>query len=197
MTSSHDDVRRVRDSMEGTERMVLYAIGSGGIPINSLVNLQKVIFLCCRSLPEILGESFRFEAHKKGPYCSDIDETVLDLSSSGLLNSKDLTLSVRGEDVYEVVSEGVREPLKSTIDYWKEFQQGLTEEELLTFVYSTYPDTVRNSEVIDKIKRNLRKNTVSLVAKDKISVGRGSEMLDMDYIQFEDLLRKEGVRWKS
>ena len=197
MTSSHDDVRMVRDSMEGTERMVLYAIGSGGIPINSLVNLQKVIFLCCRSLPEILGESFRFEAHKKGPYCSDIDETVLDLSSSGLLNSKDLTLSVRGEDIYEVVSEGVREPLKSTIDYWKEFQQGLTEEELLTFVYSTYPDTVRNSEVIDKIKRNLRKNTVSLVAKDKISVGRGSEMLDMDYIQFEDLLRKEGVRWKS
>ena len=197
MTSSHDDVRRVRDSMEGTERMVLYAIGSGGIPINSLVNLQKVIFLCCRSLPEILGESFRFEAHKKGPYCSDIDETVLDLSSSGLLNSKDLTLSVRGEDVYEVVSEGVREPLKSTIDYWKEFQQGLTEEELLTFVYSTYPDTVRNSEVIDKIKRNLRKNTVSLVAKDKISVVRGSEILDMDYIQFEDLLRKEGVRWKS
>lgn len=197
MTSNHDDVQRVRDSMEGTEKVVLYTIGSNNIPIHNLVNLQKVIFLSSRSLPDILGGSFNFEAHKKGPYCSDIDETVLDLSSSGLLDSKDLTLSDRGECIYKAVEEGIREPLKSTIDYWKEFQDGLTEDELLTFVYSTYPETVRNSEVIDRLRRNFRKNTISLVTKNKISVGKGSEMLGIGYVKFEELLKKEGVRWKS
>lgn len=192
-----DNVQRVLDSIGDAGKTVLYAISSSSAQINDSVTLQKVVFLCCRSMPDILGESFRFEAGEEGPYCSDIDRIVLNLIRSGLLDSRELTLSDTGEDVYEAVSELIGEPLRSTIDYWKEFQKGLTEYELLTFVYSTYPDSVHDSEVIDGIKRNIRKNTVSLVATNKISVGRGSEMLGLDYAQFEDLLRGEGMRWRS
>ncbi len=145
----------------------------------------------------LLENVFHFEAHKKGPYCKDIDETVIDFSNSGLINPETLNLTPKGHGVYRLIENRIKEPLKGTIDYWKEFEEGITEDELLTYVYSTSPDMVRNSEVVEKINRDKEKNTVSLVKKGKISAEKGAEMLDMGYFDFEDLLRRNKIRWKE
>lgn len=197
MPASNEESSRIRESLDGSERVILYAIGSEGLPIHSLVNLQKILFLTSRSIPQVLGDVFFFEPHKKGPYCKDIDETVLDLSSCGLIDSDTLGLTEKGSDVYGLIDSGIKEPLKGMVDYWKEFENGITEDELLTFVYSTYPDMVRNSEVIERVEHDRVKNIISLVKKGKISAERGSEILDMGYYEFEDLLRSKKIRWKS
>lgn len=197
MAEEHDECSAIRDSMEARERMVLYAIGAMDQPIGSLVNLQKLIFIASRCRPDILGDVFYFETHKKGPYSKDIDETVYDFSSRGLVHSRSLELTERGHGVYEAIRGAIKEPLKSTLDYWKDFCHDLTEDELLTFVYYTYPDTVENSEVVEGIRKGALKNTVSLVNRDKITVGKGAEMLGMGYFEFEDVLRRRGVRWRS
>lgn len=197
MSVDSDEYVRIRDSLGSSEKVILYAIGSEGLPIGSTVNLQKVIFLSAESVPSILGDAFFFEAHKKGPYCKDIDETVIDLSNSGLISGDSLNLTPKGDGVYRLIESFIKEPLKSTIDYWKEFEDGITEDELLTYVYYTFPDMVRNSEVIERVNKDKVKNILSLVKKGKISAEKGSEILDMDYYEFEDFLRENKIRWKG
>ncbi len=197
MSVDNDMCSRIFDNLEVQERLILYVIGADNIPIKSLVNLQKVIFISSRCLPDILDGSFFFETHKKGPYSKDIDETVMDFTSNGLVCSKNLLLTDKGKCVYDFINEKIKDPLKSSLDYWKKFCYDLTEDEFLTFIYYSYPDTVENSEVVDRIQKDAVKNTISLVNKDKITAGRGAELLEMRYFDFEDLLRKHKVRWKS
>lgn len=197
MTAEDRDPQSIRDSLESQERLILYAIGSGDRPSGDPVKLQKLIFLTARSLPSILEGVFDFESHKKGPYSRDIDETVLDFAGSGLVEQNGLSLTPLGKMVYSIINKEIKEPLRGTVDFWKEFEDGLTEDELLTYVYSTSPETVGNSEVRGRIERDLLKNTIALVRKDKITAAKGAEILGISVLDFEDILRDQRVRWKS
>lgn len=197
MTSEIRNPRTIHGSLEPTERLILYAMGSGGVPVGDRVRLQKLVFLTARSLPSILGDAFDFEPHKKGPYSKDIDETVLDFIGGGLVEPERLCMTPLGREVYDIVEGEIKEPLRGTVDFWKDFEDGLAEDELLTYVYGTSPETVGNSEVAERIRRDRVKNTVSLVRKEKITASKGAEILGMSPLGFEDVLRDWKVRWKS
>lgn len=191
------EAQKILDGMGSQDRIVLYAIGAGGVPMETLVRLQKVIFLSSKSLPDILGDVFIFEHHKKGPFCEDVSEICRDMISGGMVRGSDVSLTDLGTDVFDMISRRIREPLSGDVNFWKEFVSGLSEDELLTFVYVNYPDEIVNSDVWDRLKGDIRKNTVSLVRKGKITAGKGAEMVGMRYLDFEEVLRKSSVRWKS
>ena len=194
---ARSEAQRILDGMGPQDRIVLYAIGSGGVPMETLVRLQKVIFLSSKSLPDILGEVFIFEHHKKGPFCEDVGEICRDMVSGGMVRGSDVSLTDLGADVFDLISRRIREPLSGDVDFWKEFVTGLSEDELLTFVYVNYPDEIVNSDVWDRLRGDLVRNTVSLVRKGKITAGKGAEMVGMRYLDFEEFLKKSSVRWKS
>ena len=193
----NNEAKRILEQMDPSERVIIYSMGALGRPLNKKVDIQKVIFLSSRAIPDVFDNLFHFQAHKKGPYSERIDEDVMVLSSNGLVAGADFGLSDLGFSVYEIISENIKEPLKGTIEENKEFITNMTEDELLTFVYVIYPDFQKNSEEWERLKNNRIKAAVSLLKKGKVSLSRAAEIGGMNYFDFEDYLSGEKIRWKS
>ncbi len=197
MTGSCVDYSQKVRNMDASQRIIIYCLGASGKPVGSDVDLQKILFLSSIALPELFDGVFTFQQYRKGPYSERIDEDVAVISNSGYVSCPDLRLSDEGEEIYKEIEKRVKEPLKSTILDNKEFVSGLTEEELLTFIYVIFPKYIVNSEVWDSIKQNRIKNAVSMLTKEKITASQAARVAGMGYHEFEDHLNKLKIRWKS
>ncbi|HKM14023.1 MAG TPA: UPF0175 family protein [Candidatus Methanomethylophilaceae archaeon] len=192
-----EQIEKIFSRLDTSEKIILFCMGALNKPLKSKVDVQKIVFLCNNELPEIFDGLYHFQAHKKGPYSEKIDEDVNVISSSGLVSGINFGLSDLGYGVYNRILPRVAEPLKSTIYENKDFIHGLSDDELLTFIYVAFPDYIVNSEEWGRLKTNRIKNAVSLLKKEKISASRAAEIAGMNYYDFEDYLKSLKVKWKS
>ncbi|MPN09843.1 hypothetical protein SDC9_157135 [bioreactor metagenome] len=162
-----------------------------------MVYIQKILFLTYESLPNIFENQLDFQKHKKGPIAGVIEENIHIFSSSRLIEGFGFGLSDWGNELYYLIEPRVKEPLKSTLLDYKDFVIDLTEDELLTFIYARFPEYSANSEEWDRLKPKRVKHALSMLKKEKISVSMAAEIADMNYYEFEDLARKQKIRWKS
>jgi uncharacterized protein YwgA len=197
MEKSLVDPKGKVSNMDASQKIILYCMGVLGKPIEKRVDIQKIIFLSNMSLPEIFEDLYTFQKHKKGPYSERIDEDLNVLSNSGLIAGPAFNLSDTGREVYKEIDAKIEEPLKGTISDNKDFVSGLSEDELLTFIYAVFPEFIENSEVWEKLEPNRMKYAESMLKKEKITASLASEIAGMNYFEFEDHLRKQKVRWKS
>lgn len=193
---SMEPQRTVLD-MDASQRLIIYCMGALDKPVKDEVNIQKIIFLSAMSYPGIFRDMYTFRKHKKGPYSEKIDEDLNVISNSGLVKGSDFDLSKDGRRIYKQIEAGVKEPLRSAIPENKEFVSDLSQDELLTFVYTAFPEFIENSEVWEKLESHRMKHAVSMLKKEKITASMAADIAGMDYFEFEDLLKKQGIRWKS
>ena len=186
-----------RNAMESSERLILYCLGAQEKPVRTKLELQKILFLSSVSLPDIFGGIYTFQKHKMGPYSEKVDEDVEEIRFSGYLTGPGFDLSPVGEEIYRGIERGVKEPLKSAILSNKEFVLGLSENELLTYIYTLFPEYQRNSEKWDELKSHRLEYAISMFRKGKITASLAAQVAGMNYYDFEDYLRKIGIRWKS
>lgn len=190
------DTLEYLNNMDAVQRVMIYTLGVSEKPLNKMVQIQKLLFLTSKSLPEILGEHFDFQKHKKGPYAEAIEENMKIFSSSGLIEGMGFGLSKRGYGLYNIVESKVKEPLKSTIADYKNFISELSEDELLTFIYVRFPEHQKNSEEWKRLEADRVSRALSMLKKGVISASLAAEIANMNYFDFEELARKEGIRWK-
>lgn len=188
--------QKVRE-MDVSQRLIIYCLGASNKPVENKVDIQKILFLTSKELPDLFGDIFTFQKYKKGPYSERIDEDVAVISNSGYISGGEFGLSDEGYKLFKEIEKHVKEPLKSSIEDNKEFVYGLTEEELLTFIYVIFPEYTENSEVWDKIKHNRVNNAISLLKKEKITASQAAIIAGMNYYEFENYLNKLKIRWKS
>lgn len=197
MEKSLADSKRKVSKMDASQKIILYCIGASGKPIEKRVDIQKIIFLSKMSLPEIFEDLYTFQKHKKGPYSERIDEDLNVLSNSGFVAGPSFNLSDTGREAYKEIDAKIKEPLKGTLLENKDFVSGLSEDELLTFIYAVFPEFIENSEVWEKLEPDRIKHAESMLKKEKITASLASEIAGMNYFEFEDRLRKQKIRWKS
>lgn len=147
-----------------------------------------------RELPHIVCGPYCFEYREDGPYSERICEELKELLDSGIADHN-LGLTDSGRSLLKMSVP--QEPLRSSIDFWKDFVQGLTEIEILTFIRVTFPDTAKGHDVRTHPGSERIDVAVSLVAKDRISIGKGAELAGVGYPEFEGILRDRGVGWKG
>ena len=102
----------------------------------------------------------------------------------------------RSYGLYNIVESKVKEPLKSTIADYKNFISELSEDELLTFIYVRFPEHQKNSEEWKRLEADRVSRALSMLKKGVISASLAAEIANMNYFDFEELARKEGIRWK-
>lgn len=189
------DASSYLSDMDAVQKLMIYCLGASGKSLKKMVYIQKILFLTKESLPEILGEQFVFQKHKKGPISDVIEENMHSFGNSGLIGGAGFGLSDRGNEIYNMIEP--KEPLKSTLSDYKDFVIGLTEDELLTFIYVRFPEYSVNSEEWERLQPERVKHALSILKKGKIPISMAAEIADMNYYEFEDLARKEKIRWKS
>ena len=60
-----------------------------------------------------------------------------------------------------------------------------------------FPEYQRNSEKWDELKSHRLEYAISMFRKGKITASLAAQVAGMNYYDFEDYLRKIGIRWKS
>lgn len=192
--NNDDEVEEMVKKMDPYEKIILYGAGSPDSPLKTKVKLQKLMFLCSKALPDIIGTDLSFEAHKKGPYSEDVEEILNSIEDKKLISIPGLNLTPLGKRALQYIHP--KEPIKSVVDEYRLFLSSLSEDELLTLVYVTYPEYQIHSEEWGRLQHLRKKVAGSMLKKECISFSKAAEIAGISPDLFVDYLDQNNIRWR-
>ncbi|WP_321429861.1 hypothetical protein [uncultured Methanolobus sp.] len=160
-------------------------------PVTGNTAFQKEMFLIGNFI-EVVGDSAEFIAHSFGPYSEASEISLRDLISLGL--AKEI-----GKNKYEITNTG-RQVLKKTQKYFsreeldsiadfKSFLGKLTSNEILLFIYASYPKYTIESTEYKRIMKKRLFYAVSIYKKRLISLEKAAFLAGMNIEAFLDTLK--------
>ena len=170
--------------------MLLYAPidGSPSVPVQGETWLQKEMYALSRIFPDI-EEDADFEAYHYGSFSESVDE-VKDQYKNSKYVTKDpqgqLQLSAKGLELAEEVWRAATLEERRVVQEVKQAYNDMGRDELLLFMYGTYPETAENSDVRERIMANRRRLALNLYKKGKVSYQKAAELAGMrldDFMQ--------------
>lgn len=183
--------------LEEEEKLIIYALGAfKSRPLKSKIKLQKLIFLISNVFKEY-KQLFEFEPHLFGPYSETLDAILDNLVKLGLIKKEksEFSLTKKGLEVYKILKP--KKELIQVIEDFKEFLHDLSDEEILTFIYVSYPQYISESAKWDELKKKRLKIAISLLQKGKISFNKAAEISGLNVEKFGEFLEKKKIRWRS
>lgn len=179
------------------EKVILYSLGAlSGSPINNKTKLQKLLFLTSNVFPDY-KELIDFEPHLFGPFSEDIEVIIEDLIRIGLVDNKGDKYFLTGRGISLFSHLKPADELMRVIEDFKGFLNDLTNDELLTFVYVSYPEYIEESIKWDQLKGKRVMIALSLLKKQKISFTKAVDIAGLSTKDFEDILVKRKIKWKK
>ena len=155
--------------------------------------LQKEMFLIAKNTK--LKEMLDFEPHLYGPYSETVDVELENLEVMGLLEEKgNIQLTEEGRKYYKKISEKASRQILDLISEIKEELNDLSEDELLAYIYFSFPETTEEAVRLEKIMKNRVKLAIRLYKKGKVSIGKAADIADMDVKSFMDYLRSKEIK---
>jgi hypothetical protein len=162
--------------------------GDSGSPIHGHVLFQKIAFLVLQNFPQLLQEA-DYKPHKLGPYSASLDESVKELLYlSEIKDDKSAGLSITsaGKALLDNLESSIEhvehvEELNRVIDDIKGDFQGFTYNEMLAFIYKSYPGYIDQSVKAKDL--HYEKLFTQLYERDLLGVSKIAELMDwtIDY----------------
>lgn len=153
-------------------------------PIKGATWFQKELFLIAKNFEDI-QEDLAFDAYLFGPDSEVAEDELSELKKRKLveLEGKKIKLTKDGKIIAkETYQEDLKK--KQIIDRVKEFLNDLSLDELLAFIYFTYPEMTLESTFFQDIKHKRIPVAISLVRKAKISAEKGAEIAGLSIEHF-------------
>jgi predicted HTH domain antitoxin len=170
--------------------LLLYAPSDNNCPtpVKGSTWLQKELFAISKSVP-LVEEEADYDAYRYGSFSETIDEIFDQYEISKYVEkdtSGNIYLTTKGDKLSSALWESTDEQNRGLVcDIKREFND-MTLNELLLFMYVTYPETAENSDVRDKILRDRRSIALNLLRKGKVTLQKAAELAGMgleDFIQ--------------
>lgn len=175
-------------SLDIVQRYILALVGAASrAPIRERLWLQKELFVLAKQHPK-LGEACGFSAHLQGPFSDTADEALKDLKNLGLVDydsyGGNIRLTSAGAAEHEDLVKRMPSEVRDRVEEMKEFLNDLTENELLVFVYYSYPDMTQESVLTDIVEKNRLRCSISLFRKGKVSLEKAAQLAGMTVAEF-------------
>ncbi len=156
-------------------------------PLKGKVAFQKEMFLIADYIEKI-RERAEFIPHTFGPYSEAAENEMGNLRSLGLVKEKD--------NEYQITPTGVAaldkaksafsaEEIEAIQDF-KKFLNDLTQDELLLYIYVSYPQFSEESAVHDRVIKKRIPIAVSLYKKGKVSLEKAAFLAGLPVEKFLD-----------
>ena len=184
---------KILDEKNELHKFVILLANANNEPIRGRLKLQKMMYLLSHKIEEVKEQS-SYDADNYGPYSEIIDDEEQYLEHVGVLtsdNSGEIALTEIGKEIARELSKKADKGILETLDNYKEFLNDLTSKELLTYIYSAYPDMAGESTEYENLKPHMEKHVMSLIKKQKISAERGSELLNKPLYQIIQKMKDE------
>jgi predicted HTH domain antitoxin len=166
---------------------ILLLSANGNQPITGKVWFQKELFLISQNISR-LEDATEFEGSLLGPYSENADAELEQLRIEELaeLDGK-IRLTEKGQEVSQKLETRASKETKEVISEMKSFLNDLPEDELLGFIYFSYPKMVIESIKFEEIKRKRVEIAISLYRKKKVSLGKAALIAGLSQ---EDFIKK-------
>ena len=149
-----DIKKRIFENLTETQKYTLLLLSANNFePIKGKLWYQKELFLLSENNEE-LAEETDFEPDFMGPYSETADEELEQLESARVVEKEGnkLKLTGLGQEIAKIISGNTTAEEKEMIEDFKDMLNDLTEDELLGFIYFTYPEMTEESIKIKKIQ---------------------------------------------
>ncbi|GEM_PF-532624 len=183
--------------------MLLYAPnkdGKFGTGIKGNMWLQKDMFLLTKNL-EALRE-LKFDEHLYGPFSPVVQSIQVQNANSGLVkqsleDSGPIKLTEKGIEQAKRIWDSASESEKKIVTKIKRFLNDMNTWEMIAFVYSTYPETTKNSDVVPQFERTRIDSAISLLQRNLVSLERAATISGKPLEEFMQILRQRKVQTTS
>lgn len=181
--------------VEDIHSYMVALVGLGGEPVRGKTKLQKIFFLLANDEPEISCQLDYFP-HSYGPYSEVLDHELEYLKNVGAISeeSNSISLTSIGRKAEREIRGTVDPKVLGALEEYKELLNDLTSNEMLAFIYATFPDMAGKSVEYENIKNKIEDLIMSLVKKDKISSQRAAELLGVTQSKIFHNMNKMGLR---
>jgi len=191
-----DIKKRILENLTETQKYTLLLLSANNYePVRGKLWFQKELFLLAKNSDE-LAEQTDFEADFMGPYSESADEELEQLEFAKVVekDGNKLKLTGLGRDIAEILEKNTSDEEKEMIEDFKSELNDLTEDELLGFIYFTFPEMTIESVKFEKIKPKRMNIALSLYAKSKISLGKALEIAGMNIDTFIKEAKLKGIQ---
>jgi len=191
-----DIKKRIFENLTETQKYALLLLSANNFePIKGKLWYQKELFLLFKNNEE-LADDADFEPDFMGPYSETADEELEQLESARVVEKEGnkLKLTVLGQEIAKIISENTSAEEKEIIEDFKDVLNDLTEDELLGFIYFTYPEMTEESIKIKKIQPKRKNIALNLYAKSKISFGKALEISGTNIDDFVKEAKLKGIQ---
>jgi len=172
--------------------------GLNAKPIDGKIKFQKIAFLVLRNFEEIF-EFFDFKAHKFGPYSESLDYALEEVKNKeeAQIEKDAIKITENGKNVLnelESITElsekekKNKELIEKAIENIKEDFINFTSNEMLAFIYKSYPDYIDDSIVADKM--NYEKIFLELYDKGELGISKIAELMGWEFQEAYDFIKK-------
>lgn len=191
------DISKTRFALNDEEKLILFTIGSlNRAPIRSKIKIQKILFLISNVFKGF-QDLLEFEPHLFGPYSETLDFVLDSLIKLGLVKKEGSNYSLTDDGQRLVKSFKPKPELINVINDFKSFLNDLSDDEILVFIYASYPRFISESVKWDDLKPNRVSIAHSLLNKGKISFSKAAEIAGMSSVNFDKLLKSRGMTWRT
>jgi len=151
------------------------------------VAFQKEMFLIADYIEKI-QELAKFIPHAFGPYSEVAENEMRNLKSLGLVKEKyhEYQITPNGVAVLCKSKSAFTEEQTDAIRGYKEFLNDLSRDEILLFVYVSYPDFIEKSAVYERVIKKRIPAAVSLYKKEKVSMEKAAFLAGLPVERFLD-----------
>lgn len=187
--------KNISENLTDLQKIIILLISSNqNEPIRGRLWLQKEIFLISNNIKP-LKEYADFEADYMGPYSEILEEEESQLELDGILETKNyrIELSDLGKELSKTLIKNIRnKEILNIISDFKNLLNDLPEDEMLAFIYMSFPDMKQESTKYEQLKHKLKNLAIRLYKKNKISIGKASEISGIPISEFMDELKTVG-----
>ena len=141
------------------------------------LKLQKEVFLVSQNIPEI-GKESSFDADYYGPYSETVAEEFKGLALDDVVqdNQTSIRLLPLGKGIAKELIKEYNKKILDIVSDFKKLLNNMSQEEILTLIYTSFPDYTEESVVKEDVMKNRIKLAIQLYKKGKISLERASEI---------------------
>lgn len=193
--NNNDFEKRVLESLSLPQKYAILLLNANNTkPIKGLLWYQKELYLLSKNIDKLEKET-DFESDFMGPYSEIADEELEQLKLYDIfeLEGYKLKLTLFGKKIANSLDKSIRRDEKEMISELKSLLNDMTQDELLCFIYYTYPEMTKESIKFDKIASKREKIALDLYRKGKISLGKTSEIAGLPIEKMIEELKTKGV----
>jgi len=187
------ELEEIQEYLSDAQKVSILLLSSNLFePLRGKLWYQKELFLIAKNIPQ-LEEEIDFEEDFLGPYSEIADSELEQLKIENIVEKGKLRLNAYGREIAKLLASKASEKLLQLISDIKSLLNNLTNDELLGFIYFSYPEFTTESLEFERIKKNRLPIAISLFEKRKISLGKAAEIAGVSQEELIRILGDKGI----